>query len=301
MLNYMQLYTGNINSVCPHLSLRVVERLVQIPHIHAQCYGTPDCWYFDPATNTLYIWDLKYGWGIVEVRNNWQFISYADGILGELSKKYPGIENIATVDMRVVQPRPPHMDGRVRRWVVLAPELKPLVAQASVACHEALSDRAKLQSGDHCANCPAISWCPPGHQAAMNAMDVSFESVVAQPHTIDFDLKRIRQAEKRLKNIRVGMEAAATEMIVKGTPLKNWSVDRKQGKKVWSRDNEEIYVLGGTMGVDLKKPDSPITPTQAINAGIPASVIAGYSRTESSGFKLVETNYKKVQEILCKS
>lgn len=302
MLRHVAAYTEPIaRTVVGMINLLIVEQLVTIERIHADCFGTPDCWYYDHANRKLYIWDFKYGWGIVEVFENWQLIAYAAGIVDYLCKQYAIQDTDITVDMYLIQPRPYHVDGPVRLWSTQACDLRPYINQASNACHIAMGGEPTLKSGPHCANCSAIYKCTPGHRAAMNAIDVSFQSITPQPHTIDIDLERVKQAEKRLKNLRVGMEAAAVEMIVKGQPLRNYSVDRTAGKKVWSKSNEEIYIMGDLMGKELRKPDSPITPIQAGNLGIPDDTIAAYSRTESSGYKLVKTNYKKVQEILCKS
>jgi len=103
--------TDIISNVCSISDIKVEEK-VNLDHIYPGMSGTPDAYYFDIRTNTLTVWDLKYGFGIVDVFENKQLMIYASGIIKKLNLK-----NINVV-LKIVQPRAFHSEGTIRSWEV---------------------------------------------------------------------------------------------------------------------------------------------------------------------------------------
>jgi len=151
-----------------------LETPVTVPRVHPLCSGTPDAWFFDTATQTLYVWDFKYGYGIVEPYENPQLACYASGIMDYLGIKTDGD---ITLCLAIVQPRPWHELGPVRSWRLKAVGLRGLVNRLHSAAHEALGPDPQVSSGEHCAYCSARHACPAGRRAALNAVDVSHVAV----------------------------------------------------------------------------------------------------------------------------
>lgn len=60
MFDYISPYVRDVISLAGNHTVHI-EKSIQIPRVHDEAYGTPDCWYFDSANDILYIWDLKYG------------------------------------------------------------------------------------------------------------------------------------------------------------------------------------------------------------------------------------------------
>ena len=71
--------------------------------------------------NTLYVEDLKYGYGIVEVKDNWQLIGYAIGQCQRLQNMVGWLPQY--ISFTIHQPRPYHEEGRVRTHVITWDEL----------------------------------------------------------------------------------------------------------------------------------------------------------------------------------
>jgi len=69
--------------------------------------GQYDASFIDDEGN-LCVEDLKYGWGIVEVRENWQLLGYA---IGEVIRRGQAFDKIS---LKIHQPRPHHEDGETR-------------------------------------------------------------------------------------------------------------------------------------------------------------------------------------------
>ena len=57
----------------------VLEVTIAIDRILRGMRGTPDAWAYDPDKKTLYIADLKFGRGVVEVDRNSQLLTYLFG------------------------------------------------------------------------------------------------------------------------------------------------------------------------------------------------------------------------------
>jgi hypothetical protein len=194
-----------------------IEQHIKCPTINALSEGTPDVWSYDAKTGHLYIWDYKYGYGIVEVFENWQMINYLSGILDQLELTGIQTQHI-TVHIRIVQPRAFHKDGVVREWVVTASDLRGYFNQLEMKAAEALSSTAITRSGSHCKHCSARHACPTALQAGVQLYEVAGQPLPVElpPDALGVQLAIVNRAIKQLEFIQSGLNAQVTSMIKTG-------------------------------------------------------------------------------------
>jgi hypothetical protein len=292
MISNACVFTNDILTTMPPGTLNV-ENTVKAPAVHAESWGSPDCWAYDAKSRTLYIWDYKYGYGLVEVFENWQLINYIAGIIDRIRMPDYQIRIKATV----VQPRAPHPDGPVRRWVVKGEDLRPYINQLHNAAHEALGDDPSIKSGGHCRYCTARHACPAAHKAAMLAVDVTNR---AEPHELDdqaigTQITVLRRAAKAIEYRLTALEAQAESKIRQGRVIPGWCLEAgKAGNLSWDKSDLEVLALGELLGVHLSK---PMTPTQAISAGVPKELIEVYASRSPGALKLTKADNTKAAKV----
>ena len=283
-------YIEDVAGITPLVGAQLEQR-IGVPRIHAECWGTGDCWAFNPSTNTLTVWDYKYGWGLVEVYENWQLVGYAVGLVDMLTAKGMREESI-TVDMRIVQPRPYHEDGPVRSWKVNAVELRPYANTLHNSAAEALLPNPYTRVGEHCKYCSGRHACPTAHRAAMAALDVVGAAIPHEmsPEALGAELEILKRAADAIKYRLTGIEAQAIEAIKSGKGVPGWAIKVGHGYKTWDKPVGEVLALGDLFGKELGKPIEPITPNAAEKLGVPAEVITAYSTIPERGWKLVKND-----------
>lgn len=286
MVAYVETYVQDILS--RGLPLTHIEETMASPRIHAESWGSVDAWNFDQSTGTIYIWDFKYGYGIVEVFENWQLINYAIGIIDLVADLDPN----PLVSIRIAQPRPYHKDGPVREWRTTAFKLREYADKLEAAAIEALGSDPSITTGEHCKYCSARSACPAAHKAAMSAVDYSMQAGIDRlsPEALSDELRVLRRAADAIKYRLTGLEAEAMSQIKNGDTIPGWALDSGIGKAKWSRPIEEIFVLGDMLGKDLRKKPAAITPAQAKSAGVDKVMVEAYSIREAAALKLVPSD-----------
>lgn len=271
--------------------------------VQAKCVHPTDNWGRTDAAlaaygeGTLYVWDFKYGWGIVEARENWQMINYGLGSLEDIQAKGHDVPKF--VEFRIVQPRPYHVDGPVRVWKIATHELAEYAAKLADSAKEALGPNPTTRTNaGGCKNCSARHACGALNAAAMNAIDVSERATPAlmDGPQLGKQLEEVSYALEILKARKTGLEVQASEMIKGGKQVPGWAMRSGQTKKTWTKTVAEIVGLGALYGRGLAK-DSTITPAQAIKAGVPASAVNSYSEVKGGALKLVPENKNKAAEV----
>lgn len=290
----VRFYVETVRSVIRSAPMRAVinlliERRVNIPIIHHECFGTPDAVWYDESRQILHIWDLKFGWGIVEAFRNWQMLCYALGFLD-----FPFVQ----VHIHIVQPRAPHLDGRARTWVLSRDELLKLYSpQLQSAAFRAMIPDAALQTGDHCRNCDALHACVPAQQSCLNALEVAgrASSPMIPPEQLGYELMILTRAYEIIKHRKKAVESTALALDRKGTPIPGWTREHNIGKLEWNPGkDEEVRAAAEMFGINVDKPPALLTPTQAITAGMPEDIIKMYSSKKPGSAKLVPTNLDKL-------
>jgi hypothetical protein len=273
-----------------------VEQQLTITDVHPECWGTTDTMYYLDlgATGELHIWDLKYGWIVVEAVNNWQLMCYAIGGLAFMANHWgrtvAEIAQRITVVLHIGQPRPYHVEGPIRSWRVPASELlaKYLPTLQDSAC-KALGPTPECVTGPHCKNCLGRHACVAAQRLGQYAIEISSHSVPCElsPEALSLEYTALLRAQEALKLRITGLETQALAIIGKGGHVPGYTTENGAGRRTWDRPALEIIEIGRLLGHDLAKAPDALTPAQARDRKIPDSVIKGLSSITSTGKKLV--------------
>ena len=244
--------------------------------------GTTDAVRYDQDAKTLYVTDLKYGWRIVEAKDNWQLIAYAI-LQGGLSH---GVERIS---MAIYQPQPWHPDGSLRMWVITQQELQQYALRITTWLAALSND---LETGTHCTYCAALATCPAARQMQYNAIDVALNADT--PDTLSGDglamqLDALAIAADRIKLRQDALQDAALAAIQKGEHVAGWTAKQSFGNKTW-KDGVTPDAVAALTGRQDLSPPALITPTQALKRGVDTSLIDVLAHRPSRGIKLARAS-----------
>lgn len=292
MIEGAVVYQKSVLDVCK-MNIRDlhVEKRVSISAIHADCWGTPDCWYY--TGETLHIWDYKFGHKFVEVFENWQLIEYAAGILSEIGNP------IANVVFYIVQPRTYDSAGMVRTWRILSSDLQPYFNVLRETEKKAMSPNAACRPSPECTYCKGRHACQTLQRSALSAIDISLSNDMhdLKPDEIGKELRFLQRAAMLLDARRTGLEQQALILIKSGKRIPYFHVEETKGRLQWRASREELNVLRLLLDVVLFKDPEPVTPSQAIKAGMPEELVNHYSERKFGPLKLVADDLNKIRKI----
>ena len=292
-----KLWQETVLDTAPSSSQLHIEERLDISFIHPDCWGVPDCWFYDKAQNRLYIFEYKYGRKAIEVFENWQMLEYAAGILAGHVITEVSAEVFSSIEVFfvIVQPRAHHNYlGKVREWSVPVNSLDPYFKVLRETEAEASSDKAMCRPSPECNYCAARHVCRALRTTALTITDSS-ELNIPRPlrgEELGTELRYLQRSAKLLNARITGLEAEAEIRLKKGEVVTNYRLQEGQGKEVWDAPLEEVKGLGELFGVDLTKEDL-ITPKQAIKAGIPDAEVRQYSKTYGGSLKLTPVDEGK--------
>lgn len=277
----------------------VIERRVQIPRIHPSlCWGTPDyyAWALLPdGRRVLFLFDYKFGHGIVEVIENRQLIAYTSGLFSEV----PDLDDQNTVVvMAIIQPRAYHREGPVRWWKIKGSDIRADVNILHMQAEKATSPNPPaLPDPDACKNCKGRHACEALQRAAYLAADKAQQATAIDlsPLALGIELRLLTRAQKLLEARVSGLEAQATAEIKRGKLVPYWMMESTPGRLGWNKPDAEVLMLGTIYGVDIARPPEPVTPTQAIKAGLPAELVGAYASRPIGAAKLTYDNGTKAR------
>lgn len=263
-----------------------IEEKIDISTIHPDCWGTPDCWLF--KDRQLHIWDYKFGHGPVEVFENWQLIEYAAGILESLHIN--GIEDrYVQVIFYIIQPRSFHREGPIRRWEILASNLRGYFNILQDKERQASEENAPCFVSSECAYCLGRHACETLQRSSLQMADISLSNTPWElsPHSIGKELRYLKRAAELLEARITGLSEQATNLIRNGQRIPFFRLEQSLSREKWKVEPEEIIMLGEMLGCILEKPREVVTPKQAIKLGLPPEVVEAYTDKRVTGLKLV--------------
>lgn len=282
-------YQDEINS-WPNVGGYLLERTVrsdEFPDWGGTADGVASA--HSESGETLYVADLKTGWGVVEPFENWQLLCYAC-LITEQFKLSP-----SQIIFVIIQPRPAHHLGRVRRWEIDADQLAGYRREIV----EAMQCKTKhFNSGPHCTYCAAVRSCEANRQAGFRSLDVSTIDGLRklEAHELSGEYKLLMAAQKRIETRLKGLKVEVEERAVGGEQIPGLYLIPAKGDTRWASGGAET--IEALTGAKLRK-EAFITPLQAKKAGVPAPLIDKFSETPSNGFKIVEGDVaEKAKEIL---
>lgn len=292
---YMRDVLGVLHTYGDAQALHVEEPIEIIPDVLG---GTPDLWYFSARANVLTVWDFKTGHDPIEAFENWQLLAYLQGILQKL-----GINGLADqylkVELRIVQPRAPHRLGTVRKWGFIASEARGYFNRIADRCRDILtSDAPRTKAGTQCLYCSARANCDTAQRAGAAAIEFvgAATSIPFDPAGASYELALLDRMIEAAKTRRSGLVQAVETAIRSGQPVAEFVLEPKYGRDVWAVPDADLYVIGDSLGVDLRN-TKPITPTQAKSAGLPPDLVDNLRESKQSGFQLVRADQSLARQV----
>jgi len=272
----------------------VLEEVLDFDHLHPGMKGRADAYAYSEDETILYIWDYKFGHMPVDPEENWQMILEA----GRLAHTR-GMEKVV---MTVVQPRN-FLSAPVRSWEVTIDELiKTYIPRVQAAVENATSDNPETNVGPQCAMCPARHACKALQESAMKVIDVSrgVSTLDLNPEATGRELAMLEEAAKHLKSRITGLQQQAIVHLRTGAPVRGYTLVPEEGPIKWTASPEQVFATADLMGIELRKPQEPITPTQAMNAGLSEKTVQAMSGRASKGPKLTKINQSKLKGVFKK-
>lgn len=240
--------------------------------------------------DALYIDDLKYGYGIVEVEKNWQLLAYAIGEIINRGKYFPRII------MRIHQPRPFHEDGPTRSWEITYDELLEYKEQIEKRCDEIAAGQNELKTGRHCRYCPAAAGqCVAFNKLTYDAIEYSHEFIQDEidNNGLASQLDLIDRISDILKTRKEALEQLAITRIKSGQVIPKYNCIDKYGNREWQPwvTPDVISTLAG--GVNVRS-NSMLSPNKVEKLGVPKKLIAQFTTRQFRGQKLNRSDVNKV-------
>lgn len=257
--------------------------------------GTPDAWHWHGSKLT--IWDFKSGHNPVEAFENWQLLGYLMGILR--ARGINGLQDgFIRVDLRIVQPRALHRQGTIRSWTFIADAARGYFNRIEDACRDVLTGNPATKSGNHCLYCSARAYCPAAARAAGAALEFigSASSIPLDPAAAAYELDLLERAIEAAKTRRSGLTEVVEHSIRGGKQIAQFVLEPSYGRDTWTVPDENLFIMGDLLNVDLRK-TTPLTPTQAIAAGMSPEVVNNLRERKQSGFKLVRADACTAKQI----
>jgi len=271
-----------------------VEQRISCPKIHAEAYGTCDC--YSVVGNRLTVWDFKFGILPVSAHLNYQLLMYASGILSNISDK-----NITEIDLRIIQPRAYNRaECGFTHWLLDVTELPKFEAILHVAAAAALNDAPPAETGGHCRYCRARHACPALRIETAKWAEAAREYSSPQelpPPALGFELEYLQEAAEIIKYRLEALEAQTIKAITAGGLVPGFSVKQTFSREKWTVNFNEIQALGELLGFDLAKPAEAITPTQARKLGLDKEITSKFAGKAPAGLKLVRDNINEAKEV----
>ncbi|HEY5236301.1 MAG TPA: DUF2800 domain-containing protein, partial [Rhabdochlamydiaceae bacterium] len=216
----------------------------------------------------LYVDDLKYGWGIVEVRDNWQLLGYA---IGEVIRRGIAFEKIV---LRIHQPRPHHEDGSTRVWELSYNELLAYKEKIDSRFEQIVAGYNRLESGKQCKYCAAApEACPAFNRLFYRALEVSTDFVQDQinENEIAEQLDHAARAQEVLKIKMDSLSQLAISRISSGRIIPGYSQQASYGDRTW-KGAVSPEVIKTLTGKDILT-SVMLSPAKAEKIGIPKDFV----------------------------
>lgn len=250
----------------------VEQHLTMHRVIHPQNEGTPDVWDYVPGA--IHVFDYKFGHGVVDAFENWQLIDYAAGVVEKIQPATP-----LPVHLHVIQPRAFHRSGPVRTWITSTNALKIYWEKLVLAADDATSRIPTSTPGEQCVYCPGRHACEALQRDGYRSAQISSTSAPLEMplSAAGLELAMLSDALGRLKSRVSGLESQVEAAMRNGETCQHWALEDTSGPRKWNVPEAQVLELGAAMGVPLAKPAAPVTPAQAIKAGIDAVIVDAFA------------------------
>lgn len=288
MLEAVKVYTNEVKDY-------MIEQRIDLSHLQAGWSGICDA-YAVTSHDKLHVVDAKFGHSYVEVKENWQLILYALGLVHEY-KYEPG----AMVHLTIVQPRCFVGESFVRTWELSVEELLQYESRAKTAVQLALAEKPRAKSGSQCKYCSARINCDTFRESVYDCFDYAGKMTVhgVTADQVGIELDMIESMLQHLKAMQTGLEEQAFHSLRNGETVRGYGLTSVNGQPKWRAGvMDTITAIGDLCGVDVIKRDL-YTPKQLIKKGLDEVVMMQYTESKSS-VKLVKQTAKDFAKLFDK-
>ncbi len=230
----------------------------------------------------LYIDDLKYGFGHVEVKKNWQLLAYAIGRYLQLNT------NFVSIVMRIHQPRPHHEDGTTRTWEISPMELMVYKDEIEQRMKAIASGYNALVTGPQCKYCPAAAVCPAIGKAVYQGVEFilnEFKQDEIDEKTIAEQLALFDRVSEILKIKQDSLKQLALDRLQNAKLIPGWTTEESYGNRIW-KPFVSPKVLETLTGKKVTE-EVMLSPAKVEKLGIPKELVKEYVNRPFLGNKLV--------------
>lgn len=248
----------------------------------------------------LVIEDYKYGWGIVEVKNqqldgrwtpNWQTLGYA---VAEMKRLAPAVTHVR---LRIIQPRPHHEEGIVREWRITVDQLWAFAEEVEVAMQEIKNGSKQLVTGDQCRYCPHSSGsCPAFNRAFHKAFDYVMnhhQKDDVSNNEIALQLDMVSRAKEILETKSDSLNQLAIHRLHHNEIIPGYISEKSFGNRTWKKGISPDVIAALSKGINVVQ-TKMITPAAAEKLGVPKELTEAFTDRYFIGQKLVRKNASKV-------
>lgn len=234
----------------------------------------------------LYVDDLKYGYRIVEVRENPQLIIYAAALLMHLPAN-----TVNLVQLSIYQPRAFHHDGPYRKWVVSPEELMEHAQKLVNAAWQCYQPDPVATPGKWCQDCPLAARC----SALAHTTYAMIDTITGRkqremtPEELSKELIFFEDAEAIFKARTKAIKAEA-EARVRQTAIPGWRMANQIGHRKFTVEGPMIQLLTGINPYEQKL----VTPTELERRGASRVVLDKITMKPNIGHKLVRSDTAEI-------
>lgn len=217
--------------------------------------GSPDYWAYSASSSTLYVDDLKYGFGFVEVYRNLQLSIYALSLGKRLM-----LGDDTKVVLTITQPRAISNEGPQRSWSTTLGWLRQnmlgfLQMAAVLAIHGDIAT-----AGLHCLDCPGRFTCSRFINMASEVCRHAGHAVPMEltPVALGAELRVVKDMRKILEGREEALKSQVEALLRQGKNVPGWQFKPSKGREAF-RPGTEAAAIGAAKlyGVDATRPISP--------------------------------------------
>jgi len=241
--------------------------------------GTADDIGWTTDMTTLFITDLKYGYGIVEV-DTWQLVAYMLLVLSNLQPhQYPKM-----IQLAIYQPRAIHPDGIYRRKVISIQDALVLCQQMEQRITQIVTGDNLASPGNQCKYCTKAIGCHAVTASVYQMLEPIESRAYLQPtpQQLSDELTMLRGATRLFEARKAAIEAEVETTINGGGFVPGWQLEKRYGKKKFTVDPMTIQIL---TGIDPKD-DGVCTPAELIRRGALEATVKTITNSPFIGVKL---------------
>lgn len=269
-----------------------VQTPVSCAPIHPSSWGTPDKARVDTSPAVI-VYDYKFGHLLHDPFEHWQCIAYVTGLCHMF-----GLLGNPDVQCEIVIVQPRDYSDPIKSWSFTVGELRAYINIAHAAVAESQQPNAPLRVGPACLNCKAALKCRAFQYAASKVIEFSGRQSPVEMTTdaLGAELTLLRDAIDLLKARHDAIEQQTLAMWFAGRKVRGYSCEQGVSRLNWNRDAGEVIATCDAYQIDVRKSKHPatITPTQAMQRGLPEEICKLIASRTPGEWKVVRDDPRKI-------